>query len=157
MPRRRASRILSIAALTMLTTAAAAQSPLESRTTYSRTTAPAQAIGSVSVVLKAQQLEFNFGGGTASLGPKGDWTVQGRVNHRGLFCAEYSLGVRFGIGRPGCSKVAWLTDVDYVTNLRQCNNAALNHSGGDAQPELADSFAQITCAERVVRCVGACQ
>jgi len=125
--------------------------------TYSRTTAPAQAIGSVSVVLKAQQLDFNFGGGTASLGPKGDWTVQGRVNHRGLLCGEYSVGVRFGIGRPGCTNVVWLTNVDYVTNQRQCNNARLDHSGGDVQSQLAGSFAEISCAERVIRCSGVCK
>ena len=125
--------------------------------TYNRTTAPARAIGGGSVVLKPQQLDFNFGGSKASLSPKGEWTIEGSVAHRGLLCGEYSLGIRFGIGRPGCSNVAWLTDVTYATAQRQCNNATLQHSGGDVQAELADSFAQITCAERVIRCTGICQ
>jgi len=125
--------------------------------TYSRASAPAQAVGSASVVLKPELLNFNFGGGKASLNPKGEWTVETSVSHRGLLCGEYSVGVRFGIGKPGCSKVVWLTDVDYVTNLRQCNNARLFHSGGDVQPRLAGSFAEISCAERVIRCTGVCK
>ena len=79
------------------------------------------------------------------------------MTHRGLLCGEYSVGMRFGIGRPGCSNVAWLTDVTYATARRQCNNATLYHAGGDVQPELAGSFAQITCAERVIRCTGVCK
>jgi len=127
------------------------------QTTYSRSTAPAQAVGSASVVLKPEQLDFNFGGGKASLRPQGGWTVEASVSHRGLLCGEYSVGVRFGIGRPGCTNVVWLTNVDYVTNQRQCNNARLDHSGGDVQSQLAGSFAEISCAERVIRCSGVCK
>jgi len=155
----RPARVLTAAtaSLAALALCAASDSAAQETTTYNRTSAPAHAIGAASVVLKPAQLVFDFGGSKASLGPKGDWTVEGRVNHRGFFCAEYSLGVRFGIGKPGCSNVAWLTSVDYVTSLRQCNSASLDHSGGDVQPELAESFARISCAERVVRCNGVCQ
>jgi hypothetical protein len=135
---------------------AAAQDPFQSKTTYGREQAQARPIGNVSVVLRPSQINFNFGGGSASLSPKGEWTVEARVRHNGLLCADYSVGMRFGIGRPGCSNVAWLTDVTYVTNQRQCNNATVDHSGGDVQPQLADSFTQITCAERVTRCTGLC-
>jgi hypothetical protein len=137
---------------------AAAQDPFQSKTTYSRAQAQARAIGNVSVVLRPSQLSFDFGGASrASLSPKGEWNVEARVHHNGLLCADYSVGVRFGIGRPGCSNVAWLTDVTYVTNQRQCNNATVEHSGGDVQPRLEDSFTQISCAERVTRCVGLCK
>lgn len=134
-----------------------AASESAAQATYSRTSAPAQAIGGASVVLKPQQLDFNFGGTRATLSPRGEWTIEGPVAHRGLLCGEYSLGIRFGIGRPGCANVAWLTEVSYATSQRQCNNATVQHSGGDVQPELVDSFAQISCAERVIRCTGVCQ
>jgi len=136
---------------------AATEAAAQTSTTYNRTSAPAQAVGSASVVLKPSQLDFNFGNAKASLTPKGEWTVEGSVSHRGFFCAEYSLGVRFGIGRPGCANVAWLTEVTYVTGLQQCNNARLDHSGGEVQPELSGSFIRITCAERVIRCSGICK
>jgi len=125
--------------------------------TYSRTTAPAQAVGSASVVLKPQLLTFNFGSSKATLGPKGEWSIEGNVSHRGLLCGEHSLGVRFGIGRPGCSNVAWISDVLYATNQLQCNNAQLFHSGGDIDPDLATAFRQVSCAERVERCTGNCR
>lgn len=140
-----------LAPLLFVATESAAQA------TYSRSQASAQAVGAESVVLKPQQLVFNFGSGKAALEPKGEWTIEASVAHRGLLCAEYSVGIRFGIGRPGCSNVAWLTDVTYATAQRQCNNATLYHSGGDVQPELAGSFAQISCAERVIRCTGLCK
>jgi len=136
---------------------ATAQDPFQSKTTYSRAQAQARPVGNVSVVVRPSQINFNFGEGQASLNPKGEWNVEARVHHNGLLCADYSVGVRFGIGRPGCSNVAWLTDVTYVTNLRQCNNATVDHSGGDVQSQLSGSFAQITCAERVTRCIGLCQ
>ena len=127
------------------------------QSTTSRTTAPAQAIGSASVVLKPRQLDFNFGGTTTSLGPKGDWTINALVSHRGLLFATYAVGVRYGTGSPGCSNVVWLTDVTYATEQRQCNNAAVYHSGGEVQPQLIEPFARITCAERVIRCTGVCK
>lgn len=127
------------------------------QSTTSRTTVPARAIGSASVVLKAQQLDFNFGGTNASLGPKGAWSIAGLVSHRGLLCGDYSVGVRFGVGSPECSNVVWLTDVSYVTTQRQCNNASVQHSGGDLQPQLIEPFRRITCAERVIRCIGVCK
>jgi len=145
----------AIAALAALLLLAATQSAAQE--TYSRSRVAAQAVGSESVVLKPQQLVFGFGSGKATLEPKGEWTIESTVSHRGLLCGEYSVGVRFGIGRPACSNVAWLTDVTYATAQRQCNNATLYHVGGDVQPELAGSFAQISCAERVIRCTGVCK
>lgn len=145
----------TISVFATLTVLAATDSAAQA--TYSRTTAPARAVGSASVVLKPTQIDFNFGGATTSLGPKGDWTIKALVSHRGLLCATYSVGIRYGMGSPGCSNVAWLTDVTYATEQRQCNNAAIYHTGGDLQPELIEPFASITCAERVIRCTGRCQ
>ncbi|MDX1375889.1 MAG: hypothetical protein R3357_10025 [Burkholderiales bacterium] len=143
------------AALAALLFLVAAESAAQA--TYQRTTAPARPIGAASVVLKPQQLDFDFGGSRATLRPKGEWTIEGSVAHRGLLCGEYALGIRFGIGRPGCANVAWLTDVTYASARRQCNNATVEHSGGGVQPELAGSFGQVSCAERVIRCTGICQ
>jgi len=145
-----------IAPLAAMLFLAASESAAQT-TTYQRAKAPAQAVGSASVVLKPEELDFNFGGGKATLGPKGEWTIEASVYHRGLLCGDYSVGIRFGIGRPGCNNVVWLTDVTYATTQRQCNNAMLFHSGGDVQSELAGSYAEITCAERVIRCSGICQ
>lgn len=149
------ARGLIAASAAIVALSAAAESAAQA--TYQRSAAPAQAVGSASVVLKPRELVFNFGGAKATLGPKGEWSIEGNVPHRGLLCAEHSLGVRFGIGRPGCSNVAWLTDVMYATTQLQCNNATLYHRGGDIQSDLVGSFAQISCAERVVRCTGNCR
>lgn len=144
--------LASFAAATLF---AGSQSAAQSTT--SRTTAPAHAVGSASVVLRPRQLDFNFGATRATLDAKGGWNVEGSVSHRGLLCAEYSIGLRFGSGSPDCSNVVWLTDVTYVTTQRQCNNATLQHAGGDLQPALIEPFARITCAERVIRCTGICK
>ena len=94
-----AATISLFATLTVLaTTECAAQA------TYNRTSAPARPVGSASVVLKPTQINFDFGGAATSLGPKGDWTIKALVSHRGLLCATYSVGIRYGMGSPGCSK-----------------------------------------------------
>lgn len=104
-----------------------------------------------------ERLDFLFGDFRGWLDSTGTWNVTGDVTHRGLLCATYEVGVRFGAGAPGCNDVAWLAPVRYVTAERQCNNATLRHSGGDQQPELTRDFKRITCAERVIRCTGNCK
>jgi hypothetical protein len=64
------------------------------------------------------------------------------------------VGVRFGAGKPGCSDVTWLTDVIYVTEQTQCNNASQQHTGGDINFSLGKDFVRVTCAERVISCRG---
>ena len=103
------------------------------------------------------RLDFLFGDTRGWLDSDGVWNVSADVTHRGLLCATYELGVRFGVGEPGCDNVQWLGAVRYVTAERQCNNATVRQSGGDKQPELARDFSRITCAERVVRCTGNCK
>lgn len=109
-----------------------------------------------------ERLDFSFGdaragGFTAWLRNKGGWYVEGWVNHAGLRCATYRVGVRFGAGQPGCSDVTWLTDVFYVTERTQCNNASQQHVGGDINFSLGKDFARVTCAERVIHCRGSCR
>jgi hypothetical protein len=109
-----------------------------------------------------ERLDFTFGdaksgGFTAWLRNKGGWYMEGWVHHTGLRCATYRVGVRFGAGKPGCSDVTWLTDVIYVTEQTQCNNASQQHAGGDINFSLGKDFARVTCAERVISCRGSCR
>jgi hypothetical protein len=86
----------------------------------------------------------------------GTWQVESKVVHPRLVCATYQVGLRFGVGNPGCTDVRWLSDVSYVTRERQCNQAEVVHSGGQTEPRLGAALRNITCAERVVRCTGNC-
>lgn len=109
-----------------------------------------------------ERLDFSFGdakegGFTAWLRHKGGWYMEGWVHHSGLRCATYRVGMRFGAGKPGCSDVSWLTDVIYVTEQTQCNNASQQHAGGDINFSLGKDFARVTCAERVISCRGSCR
>lgn len=93
----------------------------------------------------------------AWLNKDGDFQVKGWVKHAGLLCATYRMGVRFGIGSPGCLNVTWVTDPYFVTSVFQCNGARVQHSGGDTYPELGGQIGKISCAERVVSCSGNCR
>jgi hypothetical protein len=109
-----------------------------------------------------ERFDFSFGDSKegefkAWLRHKGGWEIDGWVQHAGLACATYRVGVRFGAGAPGCTDVQWLTDVSYVTGQRQCNNASQRHIGGDINFSLGKDFARVTCAERVISCRGQCR
>ena len=105
------------------------------------------------------RLDFDFrtGESTAWLNADGDFYLQGWVKHRSLVCATYQMGVRFGIGSPGCLNVEWISDPVYVTSQFQCNGARVEHTGGDTLPGIGAQIARISCAERVVRCSGSCK
>ena len=105
------------------------------------------------------RLDFYFPAGesTAWLNADGDFHLRGWVPHRGLLCATYRMGVRFGIGAPGCLNVEWISDPLYVTSQFQCNGARVEHDGGDGAPDIGAQIAKITCAERVIRCSGSCK
>jgi hypothetical protein len=105
------------------------------------------------------RLDFDFraGDSTAWLNADGDFHLHGWVPHRGLLCATYRMGVRFGIGAPGCLNVEWISDPVYVTSQFQCNGARVEHTGGDNASAIGGQIAAITCAERVVRCSGSCK
>jgi hypothetical protein len=101
--------------------------------------------------------DFNFFGFKAWLKQGGEWSIDGNVSHKGLLCGTYEVGMRFGVGKEGCTEVEWITTDQYVTSQMQCNNATLNHHGVNVDPDLASRFETITCAERVIRCTGTCK
>lgn len=104
-----------------------------------------------------RKINFKFGRMKAWLNSNGDWNIQGRVKHTGLFCATYEVGIRFGAGDSGCARVQWLSEVMYVTSQRQCNSAVSRHVGGDYGSFIKADFDKVTCAERVIRCNGKCR
>lgn len=105
------------------------------------------------------RLDFDFRAGesTAWLTGDGNFHLHGWIRHRGLLCATYTMGVRFGIGAPGCLNVDWISDPVYVTSQYQCNGARVEHDGGDSMPDVGAQIAKVTCAERVIRCKGSCR
>jgi hypothetical protein len=105
------------------------------------------------------RLDFDFRSAetTAWLNGDGDFHLQGWIKHRGLLCATYKMGVRFGVGSPGCLNVEWMSEPVYVTNMYQCNGARVEHDGGDTMREIGLQIAKISCAERIVRCHGSCK
>jgi hypothetical protein len=107
---------------------------------------------------KLQRKDFHFSNYKAWVKRDGSWYIEGPVTHKGLLCGTYELGMRFGIGKQGgCTDVEWITPDRYVTSQEQCNNAVMQHRGGDIEGMIASRFDEITCAERVVRCSGTCK
>lgn len=104
-----------------------------------------------------ERMDFDFGSIRAWLLADGNFHVEGTVQHRGALCAEYRVGLQFGIGNPGCANVQWIGSPSYVTYQRQCNNALLRHVGGDIDPVAAREFDNITCAQRLIDCSGNCK
>lgn len=106
-----------------------------------------------------KKLNFKFSNSEISawVRDNGEWHIQGLVSHKNFFCADYSLGIRLGQGHPGCIDVKWLTEDQYATKKKQCNNVSMNHDGYQSNPEIAKIFSQITCAQGLVRCVGSCK
>lgn len=105
---------------------------------------------------QARRWDFDFGDGTALLRKDGTWRVEALISHGGLRCGTYRLGVRFGAGKPGCLDVNWFGKPIFVTRQKHCNNADRPHMGEGYDALLSDTFDEITCAERVIRCKGLC-
>lgn len=104
-----------------------------------------------------ERMDFDFGSTRAWLLSDGNWHIEGTAQHRGALCAEYRLGMQFGIGSPGCANVEWLPYSGFVTYQRQCNNALVRHVGGDVDPVAAREFDRISCAQRLIDCDGNCK
>jgi len=121
--------------------------------------ASAQVTYSLDAKPKPARLDFDFdmGDSHAWINEHGDFQVSGWIKHTGLLCATYRLGVRFGVGSPGCLNVEWITEPLFVTSDIQCNDARIEHTGGDTDDMLGKRLATITCGERVVRCTGNCR
>jgi hypothetical protein len=121
--------------------------------------ATAQPTYSLDGQQKPIRLDFDFreGESLAWLNKNGDLQVRGWIKHRGLLCATYQMGLRFGVGAPACLNVTWLSDPIFVTSHLQCNGARVSHLGDDNLPDMAAELGRITCAQRVVRCSGNCK
>jgi hypothetical protein len=121
--------------------------------------APARKTYSLDARPKPERLDFDFRAGDshAWINHDGDFQVSGWIKHTGLLCATYRMGVRFGVGSPGCLNVVWITEPRFVTSEVQCNDARVEHIGGDTDPGFGKRLATITCGERVVRCTGNCK
>jgi hypothetical protein len=102
--------------------------------------------------------EFNFGRsvGRAWLAAGGELQMDSWVQHRGLRCATYETGIRFGTGENGCADVDWLAPIHWLTSHLQCNSALMNHVGSDTDVDMVAVFDQVTCAQRLTRCTGVC-
>jgi len=138
-------------------TAQAVETSLEAN--ESGVTAAARPTYSLEAKPHINRLDFDFRTGESSawLNGAGDFHLHGWLRHRSLLCATYRMGLRFGIGAPGCLNVQWISDPLYVTSVYQCNGARVEHDGGDNMPEMGVLIAKISCAERVVRCSGSCK
>lgn len=106
---------------------------------------------------KLQRKDFRFGNFNGWLKRGGEWQIEGPVQHRGLMCGTYEVGMRFGIGNPDCTNVQWISGDEFVTSKSQCNEVEMQHSGNGISPALTEQFDAITCAERVIRCTGNCK
>ena len=103
------------------------------------------------------RLDFRFGEIRGWLLSNGYWHIEGTVQHRGARCAQYRLGMQFGIGEPGCANVKWITEESYGSFEVQCNNAAVRHVGGNESASAAENFGRINCGQRLLQCSGNCQ
>ncbi len=125
--------------------------------TVSRTKAEARKGSMITLGKVPEQKNFKFNDIKAWLNTDGDWYIQGYINHKKLLCAHYDLGVRFGMGNPGCTNVKWISEEEYVSHLRQCNQARMGHGGGNRSGLLKNNYDKITCAERIIKCKGQCK
>jgi len=103
-----------------------------------------------------QAHEFAYTTGKVRLTAAGDWKVEAWIQHAGLLCGTYRIGVQFGVGSQGCQDVKWLEQPVFVTRSRQCNSAIASHTGYGETPQIAGQFNAISCARRVLRCSGKC-
>ncbi len=80
--------------------------------------ASAQITYSLDAKPKPERLDFDFrvDDSHAWINDDGDFQVSGWIKHTGLRCATYSMGVRFGVGAPGCLNVEWITEPLFVTS-----------------------------------------
>lgn len=124
--------------------------------TISQARAEARESGFATLGAGPQRKNFRFADVSLWLNNDGDWQIEGKIPHRGLQCATYELGVRFGAGDPGCTNVEWLMEEQYVTTQQQCNNSVVQHTGGDLGSFIKTDYARVSCAERYIRCRGVC-
>jgi hypothetical protein len=106
---------------------------------------------------KPVKLEFDFGDFKAWARRDGSWGAEGMVQHRGLLCATYTLSLRVGHGKPGCTGVQWFREPRAVADVKLCNDAAGLLTGGNNEFRDVARFDEINCAERTITCSGNCK
>jgi hypothetical protein len=137
--------------------AATSSSAAQADTYTKRSSSPATYPGVQYDGSNALQKNFNFPASKGQLKKNGEWVVEGSLVHKGLLCADYEVGVRFGIAKEGCTDVEWVSTDQYATSQSLCNNAKIPYRAVMQEPELEASFDKITCAERIIRCTGTCK
>ncbi len=105
---------------------------------------------------QASRSTFQIQGTQGWLDATAAWHISGEVHHGRLRCATYETGLQLGRGNPGCSNVEWLTDVEYVTRMRHCNNVTRLHVGDGRFSDMASRLEEVSCVRVAVRCEGAC-
>lgn len=88
------------------------------------------------------------------LSATGVWSIEGVVEHRGLRCATYEMGLQIGRGASACQAVEWYNAVQYGTRERHCNSASLVHKGSGTHELSRDQLISATCVRVVTRCSG---
>lgn len=115
---------------------------------------------STGLILPNQMNEIGFASSENNikgwLRESGDWYLEATIQHKSFLCGDYKVGVRFGRGNPSCVDVEWLTEIQYATHEKQCNNVTMNHSGYQTNKALVSHFNSITCAKIEIKCEGSC-
>jgi hypothetical protein len=106
---------------------------------------------------KPMRLDFDFGDFKAWLRRDGSWNAAGSVLHHGLLCGTYTLSLRLGHGKPGCTDVQWFNEPRAVASVLLCNSATGILTGGNTEFRDATRIDEITCAERTITCSGNCK
>ena len=152
-------RLAAVALLTILFVGKASPAEQQLESDERGINAQARPTYSLDAKPRISRLDFDFpdSESTAWLNAGGDFHLHGWVRNRSLLCATYRMGVRFGIGAPGCLNVEWISDPIFVTSQFQCNSARVEHEGGDTAPEIGARIGKVSCAERVIRCSGSCR
>lgn len=150
--RLRRSMLLVLFCATFFSTALLADDTVEKK--YS---AVARKSVDFGVGAQPQKTEFKFDSASAWLRENGTFKVEAEIKHGSLLCGTYEVGVRFGIGKPACSNVSWLSETRFVTKRKQCNHAWMAHQGTGTDPELVGDVDLVTCGQLVIRCTGKCK
>lgn len=104
-----------------------------------------------------QKTEFKFDSASAWLRENGSFKVDAEIKHNALLCGTYEVGIRFGIGKPACSNVSWLSKTQFISKRKQCNHAWMVHQGSGTDPDLVGDVDLVTCGQLVVKCTGKCK
>jgi len=104
-----------------------------------------------------RQMDFDFGTGTGWARSDGAWSLSATVQHNGLLCGTYAVGVRFGFGPGGCANPTSWSSTRIISTTHLCNNASREIRGNGQDPDVGKGFNDLGCAQLLVRCDGNCK